>query len=65
MQAQTAWERYLMRNRSIVVDLFQGQLRSEVRACVRVCAPLLRRVSPRVALRSFLARTPGRVSEVY
>lgn len=25
-----AWETYLKRNRSIIVDLFQGQLRSKV-----------------------------------
>ena len=31
--AAKAWEGYLRRNRSIIVDLFQGQLRSTLRCC--------------------------------
>ncbi|CAM9338225.1 unnamed protein product, partial [Chrysoparadoxa australica] len=36
-----AWERHLMRNRSVIVDLFQGQLRMEVRCphCGKTTAP--------------------------
>ena len=29
-QADDAWQRHLQRNRSVLVDLFQGQLMSEV-----------------------------------
>ena len=31
--AEEAWQRYLRRNRSVIVDLFQGQIKSE-RRCV-------------------------------
>jgi len=30
MQSELAWKQYLMRNNSIIVDLFQGQLRSKL-----------------------------------
>ena len=31
--ARDAWDRYLLRNRSVIVDLFQGQLKSEKQCC--------------------------------
>ncbi|CAN0479139.1 unnamed protein product, partial [Discosporangium mesarthrocarpum] len=32
--ADGAWERYMTRNRSVIVDLFQGQLKMECRCPV-------------------------------
>ena len=33
--AQEAWENHILRNRSVVVDLFHGQLKSKVRLVVK------------------------------
>eukprot|EP01130_Rhizamoeba_saxonica_P013198 TRINITY_DN5603_c0_g1_i5.p1 TRINITY_DN5603_c0_g1~~TRINITY_DN5603_c0_g1_i5.p1 ORF type:complete len:776 (+),score=171.35 TRINITY_DN5603_c0_g1_i5:425-2752(+) len=35
--ASDAWDRHLLRNRSIIVDLFQGQLRSRLQCPIETC----------------------------
>jgi len=41
--ADEAWDRHVQRNRSVIVDLFQGQLKMECRCTVcnkKVCSPM-------------------------